>query len=207
MNSATLLTFTLTSALLALVPGPDNLFVLTQSALQGRRAGILITLGLCTGLIVHTTAVALGLAALFAASQIAYTVVTLLGAAYLLYLAWQAYKASRVSGEPTQGNGLSGRHYYVRGIIMNLSNPKVVIFFLAFLPQFIDPEAGKVSLQLFALGLIFIATTILVFGTIALLSSSLSALLRENPAIRRWMERITCVLFTGLALRLLLTNL
>lgn len=111
----TLLTFFIASLLLALAPGPDNLFVLTQAALRGRSAGLAVTMGLCTGLLGHTSAVALGLAALFAASALAFTLLKPCGAAYLLWLAWQAWRASSTTALSATEDRLSGWQLYRRG--------------------------------------------------------------------------------------------
>ena len=125
----TLLTFFLASVLLALAPGPDNIFVLTQSSLYGKRSGLSVVLGLCTGLVVHSLAVALGIAVIFQQSALAFSVLKMAGAGYLVYLAWQAFRAS-VSKIQAQGNGeIRLLKLYGRGIIMNITNPKVPIFF------------------------------------------------------------------------------
>jgi threonine/homoserine/homoserine lactone efflux protein len=143
------------SVVLALAPGPDNIFVLTQSALHGRSAGLLVTLGLCTGLIVHTTAVAFGVAALIQTSAYAYTLLKFAGAVYLLYLAVQAFHAAGSKVPAGANSARSARQLYVRGIIMNVTNPKVSIFFLAFLPQFADPARGSLVFQLLVFGAVF----------------------------------------------------
>ncbi len=202
----TLLTFFIASLLLALAPGPDNLFVLTQAALRGRSAGLAVTMGLCTGLLVHTSAVALGLAALFAASALAFTLLKLCGAGYLLWLAWQAWRASSTSIRTAPEGRLSGWQLYRRGILMNITNPKVSVFFLAFLPQFADPSRGPLTQQLLALGAIFMVATILVFGGIALLAGMLGAWLTGAPKLQRVLNRMTAVLFVGLALKLALSQ-
>jgi len=202
----TLLTFFIASLLLALAPGPDNLFVLTQSALRGRSAGLAVTLGLCTGLLVHTTAVALGLAALFAASALAFTLLKLCGAGYLLWLAWQAWRASSTSIHTAPADRLNGWQLYRRGILMNITNPKVSVFFLAFLPQFADPSRGPLTLQLLALGAIFMVATILIFGGIALLAGMLGEWLTRSPGLQRIMSRLTATVFVGLALKLALSE-
>lgn len=198
--------FFLASALLALVPGPDNIFVLTQSALQGRVAGIAVTLGLCTGLLVHTTAVALGIAVVFQTSETAFTALKSLGAGYLLYLAWQAYRASAKPIRRNQTDGLSRKSLYLRGIIMNVTNPKVSIFFLAFLPQFARPERGALTLQLLLLGGIFILATLLVFGGISMLAGFLGEWLNRSETAQRVMNRIAGTVFLALALKLILTE-
>lgn len=200
-----LLAFFITSLLLALAPGPDNIFVLTQSALRGKAAGLAVTMGLCTGLIVHTSAVTLGLAAIFAASSLAFTVLKLCGAAYLLWLAWQAFRASATEITAVAGDQLTGWQLYRRGILMNITNPKVSIFFLAFLPQFADPARGSLTLQMLLLGGLFILATIVIFGGIALVSGMLGNWLSRSPAVQRLMNRLTGAIFVALALRLVLS--
>lgn len=202
----TLVAFFGISALLALTPGPDNLFVLLQSAQRGWRAGLCVVLGLCLGLVLHTSAVALGLAALLAASSLAFTVLKLLGAAYLAYLAWQALRApasvgAGAAGAPRAGAG-SALRMVGRGVLMNLSNPKVLVFFLAFLPQFADPARGRVAPQILLLGLLFMLATLLVFGAIALFSGYFGVWLQRSVRAQQWLQRTAGLVFLGLALRL-----
>lgn len=198
----TLAAFLMASLLLGLSPGPDNIFVLTQSALRGRVAGLLVTLGLCTGLIIHTLAVTFGVAVIFQASTVAFTALKLCGAGYLLYLAWHAFRASVEKISTGGKNELSYGKLYQRGIIMNVTNPKVSIFFLAFLPQFADPARGSLVLQMLLLGGVFIFSTILVFGSIALLAGSIGYLLNRSPKTQVIMNRLAGTVFIGLALRL-----
>jgi len=188
---------------LALSPGPDNIFVLTQSALHGRTAGVLVTLGLCTGLIAHTAAVALGVAAVFAASAVAFTTLKLLGAAYLLYLAWRAFRAPAASLDDAAQSSLSGSQLYARGVLMNVTNPKVAIFFLAFLPQFADPARGPLSVQIVLLGAIFMLAALIVFNAIAIFAGFLGERLRGSGRAQRVLNRLAGIVFVGLALRLL----
>lgn len=197
----TALAFFGVSLLLGLSPGPDNVFVLMQSATFGRRAGWLVTLGLCTGLLAHTAAVALGLAAVLAASPIAFTALKLAGAAYLIYLAWGAWHApvSALSAEATAG---SVWRMYTRGVVMNLTNPKVGIFFLAFLPQFVTPEAGAVPLLVVQLGALFVLATLTVFGGFAWFASLIGGWLRRSPGAQRVLNRAAAVVFVALAARL-----
>jgi threonine/homoserine/homoserine lactone efflux protein len=201
-----LVTFFAASVLLALAPGPDNIFVLTQSALHGKLAGLLVTLGLCTGLIVHTTAVAFGVAVIFQASALAFTALKLCGAGYLLYLAWGAWRATATKINASSGVGLSRGKLYRRGIIMNVTNPKVSIFFLAFLPQFADPARGSLTLQMVLLGGIFILATILIFGAIALLAGTLGSWLTRSDKAQITMNRVASLVFVGLALKLATTQ-
>lgn len=199
---STLAAFFAASALLALAPGPDNIFVLTQSALRGKEAGLMVTIGLCTGLVVHTTAVAFGVAVIFQASAVAFTVLKLVGAAYLLYLAWQIFRvsATKINTKPT--TKFSFGKLYRRGIIMNVTNPKVSIFFLAFLPQFADPNRGSLTLQLMMLGGIFIVSTLLVFGGIAILAGSIGQWLKRSEKTQRIINWIAGSIFVALALKL-----
>ncbi|WP_085909654.1 LysE family translocator [Kiloniella majae] len=199
--------------LLALTPGPDNIFVLTQSALNGKTAGILVVLGLCTGVLVHTTAVALGVAAIFKASPTAFNVLKIIGALYLLYLAWGALraKAEDISVEKDNLNGeqdvnraqkIGYFKLYRRGIIMNVTNPKVSIFFLSFLPQFADPTRGSMSLQMIQLGGFFILSTILIFGGIALLAGAIGGYLQRSSKAQTIMNKTAGVVFIALAIKL-----
>jgi len=194
--------FTL-SVLLALSPGPDNTFVVLQSALLGRAAGLKIVFGLCTGLIFHTLAIALGLAALLATIPGAFRVLTLLGAFYLLYLAWQAWRAPSM-GVDASAQVLTSRQLYLRGVLMNISNPKVSLFFLAFLPQFTRPELGAVGWQVLALGLLFMLATAVVFGAMAWFAARLGSSVRRSPNSLVWLNRISAAVFVVLAARLLL---
>lgn len=201
-DPGTLALFTSASVLLALAPGPDNIFVLTQSAMKGKLVGIVVTLGLCTGLIVHTSAVALGVAAIFQASALAFNLLKYAGAAYLLYLAWGAFRAGASPLESREAREPSLWRFYLRGIIMNVTNPKVSIFFLAFLPQFTNPAKGSLPLQLIVLGLLFILATIVVFGAISLLAGMLGQWLRRSERAQVLLNRVTGAVFAGLALKL-----
>ena len=197
------------SVLLALAPGPDNLFVLTLSALRGPRAGLWVVLGLCSGLVVHTAAVALGVAALFAASPLAFTALKFVGAAYLFYLAWGAWNTPALSGNGTALDstpGLTPVQAWRRGLEMNLTNPKVVLFFLAFLPQFCSPAQGHLALQTLALGGLFIVAAGITFSSLALLAGSLGRKLQTSPRLHSWLQRGAGTVLAGLALKLALTT-
>lgn len=202
LSAETISTFFLASTLLAIAPGPDNVFVLTQSALHGKLSGLVVMFGLCTGLLVHTGAVALGVAVVFQASAFAFTILKVAGACYLLYLAWLTIRATpeqvRIKGEQKK----SLATLYRRGIIMNVTNPKVSIFFLAFLPQFADPQRGPISMQMIALGGIFIVSTILVFGAVALIGGTLGEWLNRSARAQKTMNWIAGTVFVGLALKL-----
>jgi threonine/homoserine/homoserine lactone efflux protein len=199
-----IITFFGLSLLLAFAPGPDNLFVLMQSAMYGRKAGMCVVLGLCTGLVVHTGAVAAGLAAVFAASARAFVVLKCVGAVYLAYLAWQAFRAPVDTGPSAAADSPNPRRMYTRGIIMNITNPKVIIFFLAFLPQFVRVDKGSVGLQVMGLGLLFILATIMAFGTITCFAAAIGAMLRRSSRAQRALNWIAGAVFLGLASRLAL---
>ncbi|MES9947150.1 MAG: LysE family translocator [Candidatus Thiodiazotropha sp.] len=195
-----------TAVVLALVPGPDNLFVLTHSALHGRVTGWYATLGFCTGLLVHTAAVSLGVAALFQTSEMAFNLLKIVGAAYLFYLAWRFIQRSN-SRLPLQDQArLSPWSIYRRGIIMNVTNPKVSLFFLALLPQFTLPGAGPIVLQMISFGFVFILATLLVFGAIAELAGIISPWIKRSDVAQRTMHRVAAVIFCILAMKLLLAE-
>lgn len=202
LSLQTAIAFLGVSLLLGITPGPDNIFVLVQSASHGRRAGMLVVLGLCAGLVVHTTAIALGLAAVFAASESAFVVLKFAGAAYLAYLAWQAFNAPVSDSSGAQAPTLRPLQLALRGLIMNLTNPKVVFFFLAFLPQFVDPTRGSVALQLGQLGALFIVATLVTFGAVSYFAATLGQKLRGSAKAQQWMNRAAGTVFAGLALRL-----
>ena len=168
MDLPTFLYFLIASMLLTIAPGPDIMYLLAKSLADGARSGISLALGLTTGLIFHTSLVIIGVAAIIQQSPLAFAILKYAGAAYLLYLAWGAFHA--------QGNlklnavNKSGSYFklYRRGAIMNVLNPKVLLFFLAFLPQFVNLNSNSVSLQIAFLGFIFGLQTLVVFSLVAI---------------------------------------
>ena len=207
MSYEILIPFFGAALLLGIIPGPDNIFVLMQSVMHGRKAGLLVVLGLCTGLLVHSSFVALGVTAVFQSSSWAFNGLKAFGCGYLLYLAWQSFQspASKIEGDA--GPVLTHRQLYVRGIVMNVSNPKVAIFFLAFLPQFTQPQLGGIAWQLLLLGGIFIVATLLVFSFIALASGTLAKGLKESLGAQNILHKTAGVIFLLLALKLVFTSL
>jgi threonine/homoserine/homoserine lactone efflux protein len=198
----TLIEFTSAAFILALIPGPDNIFVLMQSLTQGKKAGIFVVFGLCSGLVFHTLAVAFGVAAIFKTSQLAFSVLKYVGCAYLLYLAYKSYKNSGdgISGE--KAPALPLKNLYFRGVVMNITNPKVSIFFLAFLPQFCDPAKGSVFAQVTLLGIVFMITTLIVFGAVAFLSGTIGNKILKSPKAQGYLNKLASFVFLGLAFRL-----
>lgn len=202
LTAQTIFTFFGVSLLLGFTPGPDNIFVMLLSAAHGRKSGFYVVLGLCTGLIFHTAAVALGLAAVFAASELAFITLKFLGAAYLAYLAWQAFRAPASNEEGIAHPNLNPSKLFTRGIVMSSTNPKVIFFFLAFLPQFIDAGQGSVVGQFAMLGFVFILATMAAFGTISFFAASLGDRFRHSAAAQRLLNRVAGTVFAGLAIRL-----
>jgi len=198
----TLLIFFTSSLLLALAPGPDNLFVLAQSAQHGRRAGLIVTIGLCTGILVHTAAVSLGVAAIFQTSMLAFTLLKCVGGAYLLYLAYLSFRAGGSVGGVGEVQRLGYGKLYRRGVIMNVTNPKVSIFFMAFLPQFVDPSRGAIIPQMLVLGTVFIVSTILIFGSVSLLAGTFGQWLARSERAAKILNKTAGSIFAVLALKL-----
>ena len=198
--------FFVASLLMAMTPGPDVIIVLTQSSLYGMRAGVLTTLGLMTGLLGHTLAVALGVAVLFQTSEAAFTALKFLGAAYLLYLAWQSFRSGVFRAFLTQSLFPGYGTLYRRGFLSNITNPKVTLFFLAFLPQFADPARGGLTAQIVVLGALFQLATLLacliVFTAIAALGGRMATWFNRSDRAQMLMNRIAGCIFLGLALML-----
>ena len=198
--------FFVASLLMAMTPGPDVIIVLTQSSLYGMRAGVLTTLGLMTGLLGHTLAVALGVAVLFQTSEAAFTALKFLGAAYLLYLAWQSFRSGVFRAFLTQSLFPGYGTLYRRGFLSNITNPKVTLFFLAFLPQFADPARGGLTAQIIALGALFQLATLLVFGCVSLLAGRVAGRFNSSVKGQLFLNRAAGCVFTGLAVMLLVSS-
>ncbi|WP_302566922.1 LysE family translocator [Culturomica massiliensis] len=188
------------AVLLTLMPGPDILFVITQGVTRGRKAAVVFAAGLCTGLLFHIAAVTLGVSALVAGSDIAFTVFKFAGAAYLIGLGVKAFfNRNRVELRFTE----EGKHtlqLYKRGILMNILNPKVILFFLAFFPQFIDIRQGDPIIQMLVLGGVFIVQALVVFSAVAVLADRLSAGFMKNPRVAYWMNWAEVVIYTAIGI-------
>ncbi len=201
LSAETIIAFVTASVVLSLVPGPDNLFVMTHSALKGWRIGFYTTLGLCTGLIGHTVLVAIGVSVIFQTSAIAFIGLKIIGACYLLYLAWLSLqnKELNLGGN---GNDNANRSYYLIGVIMNLTNPKVALFFLVFLPQFVNTGNDNVTLQIFSLGVLFILSALCVFTSIAYLASLLEDILKKSKTVNKNLNILAALVYFALAFNL-----
>ena len=201
LSTETIIAFVTASVVLSLVPGPDNLFVMTHSALKGWRIGFYTTLGLCTGLIGHTVLVAIGVSVIFQTSAIAFNGLKIIGACYLLYLAWLSIQNKELN-LGSNGNDNTNRSYYLTGVIMNLTNPKVALFFLVFLPQFVNTSNDNVTLQIFILGLLFILSALCVFTLIAYLASFLENFLKKSKTVNKNLNILAALVYFALAFNL-----
>lgn len=175
--------FVSAAVFLTLMPGPDILFVITQSITRGRRAGIVFAAGLCTGLIAHTTAVSLGVSVLLMNSPVAFTVLKFAGASYLIYLGVKSFLARHKNRFNLQTSDAASGKLYRKGILMNMLNPKVILFFLAFFPQFIDHGVTNPIPQMLLLGLIFMVQAFVIFSLVAILADRLARRLMQKPGI------------------------
>jgi len=203
-----MLEFFIAALVIGIAPGPDNLFVLAQSATYGARLGFCIILGLCTGIAIHTCLLVAGVSALIAASPTAFFVIQSLGAAYLLYLAYKSFgvKAGvvQMSGDSRSEPGMtSARSLYMRGIIMNLTNPKVILFVLSLIPPAVRLDRPiHPSLQMAIFGGEFILATMIVFGCIALLAGTVKKFLLTSPKANRNLNWFSGAVFVFLAVAL-----
>jgi|TARA_B110000438_G_scaffold296999_1_gene342611 threonine/homoserine/homoserine lactone efflux protein len=206
LSIETIITFITASVVLSLVPGPDNLFVMSNSALKGWRIGFYTTLGLCTGLIGHTILVGIGVSVIFQTSTMAFNGLKIIGALYLVYLAWLSVQNKEINIGGASENSTS-RSYYFTGVIMNLTNPKVAIFFLVFLPQFINSNNDNVTSQIFLLGLLFICSAFFVFTSIAYLSSFLEGILKKSKTVNKNLNLLAAIIYIALAINLFFIQL
>lgn len=190
MDFTLVISFLGVAILLTLMPGPDILFVMTQSISQDKKARIATTLGLCSGLIVYITAATLGVSAIIYQSALAFAIVKYTGAGYLLYLAWQSFKEKETGFTFHQNNPLKYTSLYKKGILMNLLNPKVSLFFLALLPQFVDKSIGHIPLQMFLLGIIFLVQAFAVFVAVSVFSEKLGRVLFHHSFLAKRMNII-----------------
>lgn len=186
-------------ALLA-VPGPSVLYIVTQSIRDGRRAGLVSMLGIQTGALVHVTAAALGLSALLVSSAAAFDAVRFAGAAYLVYLGVRRLLGHDEPDLSDSRERMGLRRLYTQGIVVNVLNPKTALFFLALLPQFVDPARGPIVVQVLVLGLVFIALALVSDGTWAVFAGTFGERLRYSRAFTRVQRYVSGSIFVGLGL-------
>ena len=212
IETSNLLFFVSASLLLIIAPGPDIVFLVTQGVTRGPRAGFATAMGLAAGNLVHTTAAALGVSVIFRASPVAFQALKWAGVTYLLYLAWKALRGSKRPAEDTvPETNVTGfvagqeerTRLFWRGFFMNILNPKVAIFFLAFLPQFASPDAGPVWLQMIGFGVLFTLMVMVVFGAFGVLAGKASRwLARRRSGGDRGFAWMVALVYVALALRL-----
>ncbi|BCS53896.1 LysE family translocator [Geobacter sp. SVR] len=205
MTISTLLCFLAASMALTIAPGPDNIFVMTQGITRGRKPAIVTALGMCSGITVHTTAAAFGISAVFYSSVVAFNVVKFAGAFYLLYLAFKTLQ-NRSGLRLSHVDDLPLSALFRRGFIMNVLNPKVAMFFLAFLPQFIKPDSPYFPLQMLLLGFIFMVQSVIIFCMIGYFSANIGTYLFAKPTIAKYFDWLTAGVFGSLGIRLVLAE-
>lgn len=192
------------SILLTLSPGPDIIYVLVQSITYGKNAGIYTTLGLVTGIIIHTTLVAFGISALINQSEIIFFIIKILGALYLFYLAFKVYRSPAEIAIFTDDNKRRPDfNLFKKGFLMNVLNPKVTIFFLAFFPGFLWEPEGNTVLQFYILGFLFMLQAFLIFSSVALLAGRISMFLQENPSSGIYLKWVQIIVFVGIGILIL----
>ncbi|KGL61114.1 MULTISPECIES: LysE family translocator [unclassified Polaribacter] len=200
----TLLSFVLATVILSLSPGPDNIFVLTQSIVNGKKFGLATVFGLISGCLVHTTLLAFGVSAIIKQSENLFFTIKLFGAIYLLYLAFKVYQ-SDASIILVKGNveNKTTAQLFKQGFIMNVLNPKVSIFFLAFFPGFLFSDSISTVIQFYILGLIFMLVSLIIFSTIAILASVIAEKIKENKNIALYLKWTQIVVFVLIAVFIL----
>lgn len=199
--------FLVASALLTIAPGPDIVYVLTRGIAQGPKAGFAAALGFASGCVFHTVLAAVGIAALIRSSDVAFSLVRYAGAAYLVWIGIQALRhRSSFSIEGAKDRRALAA-IYKQSVIGNMLNPKVTLFFLAFLPQFVNTQAGSVGLQMALLGVIFMIQTVLIFGAVALFSGIIGNWIRRKPAIGERLNVFAGITFIALGIRVALPDL
>ncbi|MDB5837173.1 MAG: lysine transporter LysE [Caballeronia sp.] len=200
------LLFLAASIAITVAPGPDNLQVLARGISQGRAAGLVAALGFAAGISFHTTLAALGVAALLKSSPMAFEAVKLAGAAYLIWIGIKAIRSKGLSSaheRPSQPLAVVFR----QSVIGNLLNPKVTLFFIVFLPQFVNPHGGQsVMLQMFELGGVFMLQTVVVFSVFGVAAGMIGAYLKRRPKVGVWLDRLAGATFIGLGIRVALKD-
>lgn len=202
--------FIVACTVLNTVPGPDTIYITTKTISQGRLSGMLSALGVCTGAMVHATAAGMGLSAILATSAYAFTIVKWIGALYLIYLGYKAIaitlKTEQQSFDAKKLSTSPKKHLwqiYFQGVLVDILNPKTALFFLAFIPQFINPEAGNSVWQFIFLGLIVIINALIIEVVLISFASKTTDFLRTSKSLSNWIERSMGMTLIGLGLHLI----
>jgi len=200
----TLLSFALATSILALSPGPDNIFVLTQSLVNGRKFGLATVFGLISGCLIHTTLLAFGVSVVIKESEKLFFAIKFFGAIYLLYLAYKVYKSDAniiLSNKNVVKKTTS--QLFKQGFVMNVLNPKVSIFFLAFFPGFLYSDDISTVIQFYVLGILFMLVSLIIFSTIAFLAGYISDRIKKNKNIGIYLKWIQVLVFVVIAIFIL----
>ncbi len=202
--ASNILFFIVTVALFGLVPGPDIIFVITQAVTKGKKEALYVSLGLTTGCMFHAMLASFGVAFIFQQSALAFNVLKTLGVIYLLYLAYKTFVNADKEIMATDDN--KAKLGYFKGVLMNILNPKVILFFLAFLPQFVPSNVNHISLYMFMLGVIFMVVTFVVFSLVSILASQLNTYLISKPKMMTKVNKGSAFVLGGLAVLLALAR-
>lgn len=195
------------SLLINLSPGPDMLYTAARSLSQGTKAGVLSALGIFTGCLVHTTAAVFGLSKIIQESVFLFSIIKYAGAAYLVFLGLRSFfRKNKTQSNIVKLEQISYKKIYFQGMITNVLNPKVAIFFLSFLPQFIDPQSTVLKEQIAFLGLWFDVQGTLILILVALVTGYFQAILQKNKAFWNWQEKITGLILVALGIKMLFTK-
>ena len=207
MNTELLISFVIATATLAITPGPDNIFVLIQSMTQGKKQGMAIVCGLISGCLIHTSLVAFGLSSFIKSNTELLFGLKLLGAGYLLFLAFQVFKSTEIinTTNPTT-ESKSVLALFKQGFVMNVINPKVSIFFMAFFPAFLFSETKSLILQFYTLGFLFMFTSFLIFSILVFFSSSVGSVLKSNSRFGTVLKWLQITVFLGITIFILISN-
>ncbi len=207
MDYNTLVTFVVATAALAISPGPDNIFVLTQSIANGVKYGLATTAGLMSGCLVHTTFVAFGMSVVLKENETLFYIIKVFGALYLVFLAYKTYQSSSTLVlSKSSENTKSVKEMYWQGFIMNVLNPKVAIFFLAFFPGFLFSKEINTVFQFYVLGILFMLVSFGVFGMIALLGGQIISYFKEGTRVGTILKWFQIAVFLGIAAYLFFFN-
>ena len=206
MDTEILISFVIATVTLAISPGPDNIFVLIQSITYGKKQGMSIVCGLISGCIIHTTLVAFGLSVFIKSNSELIFILKLLGAGYMLYLAYNVLKSTDVINTNAQTESKSVQALFKQGFIMNVINPKVSIFFMAFFPAFLFSETHSLVVQFYTLGFLFMTTSFLIFSMLVFFSSSLGLALKSNNRFGTVLKWAQITVFLGITIFILFTN-
>ena len=199
-----LISFSIATLFLALSPGPDNLYVIAQSLANGPKSGIATTIGLISGCIVHTTLLAFGVSAIIAASETLFYGLKVMGACYLLFLAYNVFRSNAHVDLKDKASKKSYSQLFKQGVIMNLVNPKILIFFLAFFPGFLWDEYQHTIYQFYVLGILFMVISFIIFSGLAILAGYISTTLNENKNVSVLLKWTQIVVFVGIAIFILI---